>query len=105
MSLPGSSKINAETAPQDTAPGARKTIKAAKRLQSTEVVTPPCRTPPVNAGVHLGTGTKPLVDWASISPWWIADFMPNFEAEMGMLVMCIAMVPLCWNAVKQHSAQ
>ena len=54
---------------------------------------------------YLGTGTKPLVDWASISPWWIADFMPNFEAEMGMLVMCIAMVPVCWNAMRQQSGQ
>jgi hypothetical protein len=53
---------------------------------------------------YLVTGTKSLVDWASISPAWVADFMPNLEAEMGMLVMCIAMVPLCWNALRQHSS-
>ena len=54
---------------------------------------------------YLVTGTKALVDWASLSPTWVAEFMPNLEAEMGMLVMCIAMVPLFWNAVKQYSAQ
>ena len=54
---------------------------------------------------YLVTGTKALVDWASISPTWVAEFMPNLEAELGMLVMCIFMVPVFWNAVKQHSAQ
>ena len=54
---------------------------------------------------YLVNGTKSLVDWASIAPAWIADFMPNLEAEMGMLVMCIAMVPLGWNAVKHNSSQ
>jgi hypothetical protein len=54
---------------------------------------------------YLVTGTKALVDWVSISPAWVAEFMPNLQAELGMLVMCIAMVPLFWNAVKQHSAQ
>ena len=54
---------------------------------------------------YLVTGTQALVNWASISPTWVAEFMPNLEAELGMLVMCIAMVPLFWNATKQHSAQ
>ena len=54
---------------------------------------------------YVVTGTKALVDWASFSPTWIAEFMPNLEAEIGMLVMCIAIVPLGWNAVKQNSAQ
>ena len=48
---------------------------------------------------YLVTGTKALVDWASISPTWVAEFMPNLEAELGMLVMRIAMVPLFLNAV------
>ena len=32
---------------------------------------------------YLVTGTKALVDWASISPTWVAEFMPNLEAELG----------------------
>jgi hypothetical protein len=50
---------------------------------------------------YLVTGTKSLVDWASISPTWIAYFMPNLEAEMGMLVMCLAILPLGWNALNR----
>ncbi len=52
---------------------------------------------------YMVTGTKSLVDWASISPSWVAGFLPNLEAEMGMLVMCVGMVPLFRDALIQHT--
>ena len=52
MSLSASAKSTLRT-PQGTASGAKKTIKTAERHQSTELVTPPRRKSPVNAGVQL----------------------------------------------------
>jgi hypothetical protein len=30
------------------------------------------------------TGNPSLIDWHANTPWWIADFLPNFESEIGM---------------------
>ena len=30
------------------------------------------------------TGTAPLIDWKSNAPWWIADYLPNMESELGL---------------------
>jgi hypothetical protein len=49
------------------------------------------------------TGTPALVDWHAYTPWWIADCFPNVEAELGMLVMCLAMVPLYWPTSNEHA--
>jgi hypothetical protein len=33
------------------------------------------------------TGHPALIDWTSNTPWWIADYLPNMESELG-LVLC-----------------
>jgi hypothetical protein len=38
-------------------------------------------------------GHPSFVDWQSRTPWWIADFMPNAESEIGMGVMLASVVP------------
>ena len=43
---------------------------------------------------YLYTGTKSVIDWAALTPWWIADYLPNREAEIGLLILCIGMIPL-----------
>lgn len=45
---------------------------------------------------YLVTGHTPLVDWQSNSPWWVADFLPNIESEMGLLLACAGFVPIYW---------
>ena len=42
---------------------------------------------------YLSAGHAPLVDWAVATPWWIASFVPNFEAELGLALMFISMIP------------
>ena len=55
-------------------------------------------------GYYVG-GSPPIVDWSSISPTWISTFMPNIEAELGMLLMCLATVPLLWISIMQNSGR
>jgi hypothetical protein len=36
---------------------------------------------------YYSTGTPPLIDWQAHTPWWIADFLPNINSEIGMALM------------------
>jgi hypothetical protein len=47
---------------------------------------------------YLVTGHHPVIDWHSLTPWWIADFLPNIEAELGMAIAFLAGLPLCLPA-------
>jgi hypothetical protein len=45
---------------------------------------------------YFTTGSPSLIDWHAITPWWIADFLPNLESEIAMVLMLIGMVPIYW---------
>ena len=45
---------------------------------------------------YFVTGHAPLINWSSFAPWWIADFLPNLESEIGMLLAFGGMVPIYW---------
>jgi hypothetical protein len=45
---------------------------------------------------YFVTGHPPLFDWHSHTPWWIADYLPNIESEIGMVLAFAAMVPIYW---------
>jgi hypothetical protein len=38
-------------------------------------------------------GNPSLIDWHAHTPWWIADFLPNIESEIGMVLMLLSMAP------------
>jgi hypothetical protein len=43
---------------------------------------------------YLATGNPSLIDWHIYTPWWIADFLPNIESEIGMALVCVGMIPI-----------
>ena len=45
---------------------------------------------------YFATGNPSLIDWRANTPWWIADFLPNIESEIGMALVFAGMVPLYW---------
>jgi hypothetical protein len=45
---------------------------------------------------YVATGNPSIVDWHARTPWWIADFLPNIESEIGMVLLCAGMVPIYW---------
>ena len=49
---------------------------------------------------YLVTGHAPLIDWKAHAAWWIADYLPNIESEIGLLLVCIGMVPMYWPSRK-----
>jgi hypothetical protein len=45
---------------------------------------------------YYTTGNPSLIDWHAHTPWWIADFLPNIESEIGMALVCASMVLIYW---------
>jgi hypothetical protein len=45
---------------------------------------------------YFTAGSPSLVDWHVITPWWIADFLPNIESEIGMALVFVGMIPMYW---------
>ena len=42
---------------------------------------------------YLSVGHAPLFDWNAVTPWWISSFVPNLEAELGMVLMFGSAIP------------
>jgi len=51
---------------------------------------------------YLIPGTPPLLDWKAIAPWWIAGFLPNIESEIGLVLVCVAMIPIYGPSPAQY---
>jgi hypothetical protein len=47
---------------------------------------------------YLGTGHGPVFNWSALTPWWISGFVPNREAELGVALMFVSMIPIYWRA-------
>ena len=47
---------------------------------------------------YMTTGTPSFIDWPAVAPNWIAEFLPNLEAEIGFLLMLVGAAPMYWPA-------
>ena len=45
---------------------------------------------------YFASGNPALIDWHAYTPWWIADYLPNIESEIGMALVFAGMVPIYW---------
>jgi hypothetical protein len=41
-------------------------------------------------------GHPGAIDWKSFAPDWIASYLPNMEAEVGMLMVIVGTVAIYW---------
>jgi fucose 4-O-acetylase-like acetyltransferase len=46
---------------------------------------------------YFVANTPPLFDWAANTPWWIANFVPTFESEIGVAMMLGSMILVYWS--------
>ena len=53
---------------------------------------------------YLSAGHAPLFDLNAITPWRISSFVPNLEAELGMVLMFASMIPIYGSAIRSNSA-
>jgi hypothetical protein len=45
---------------------------------------------------YYTTGNPSLIDWHANSPWWIADFLPSIESEIGMALAFAGTALIYW---------
>jgi len=45
---------------------------------------------------YFVTGTPPFFNWHAHTPWWIADYLPNMESEIAMVLVCAGSVLTYW---------
>jgi protein-S-isoprenylcysteine O-methyltransferase Ste14 len=45
---------------------------------------------------YFAVGHPSLIDWPANTPWWIANYLPNIESEIGLVLVCAAMIPMYW---------
>ena len=46
---------------------------------------------------YFVTGTSPLVAWSDVLPSWAAEWLPNLEAEIGLILVIAGSIPLYWD--------
>jgi len=54
---------------------------------------------------YLSEGTKSIIDWVATTPAWVSDYLPNLEAEIGMLIMCLGMIPAIYVLISPPADQ
>ena len=54
---------------------------------------------------YLSAGHAPLFDWNAVTPWWISSFVPNLEAELGIVLMFASMIPIYGRAIRGNLAR
>jgi hypothetical protein len=52
---------------------------------------------------YLSAGHATLFDWNAVTPWWISSFIPNREAELGLMLMFASMIPIHWLAGRKRA--
>ena len=45
---------------------------------------------------YFATGNPSVIDWHAKTPWWIADFLPNIESEIGIALVFVGLGPMYW---------
>ena len=50
---------------------------------------------------YFTEGGAMLVDWPRYLPGWLADFVPNWQAELGFAISLVGMVPLYYVEIKE----
>ena len=46
-------------------------------------------------------GCMPVVDWGTFSPAWIAEMLPNRQAELGLVLSFGGMIPIYYVQIQQ----
>jgi len=45
---------------------------------------------------YFWPANPPLVNWQNYSPWWVANFLPSLQAEVGIAMMFVGTALSCW---------
>ena len=49
---------------------------------------------------YFGGGSPPLLNWSTFAPHWVADYLPNWQSEIGLLLTLAGSVPVYYVQIK-----
>jgi hypothetical protein len=52
---------------------------------------------------YVTAGHASVFDWDVATPSWISSFVPNLEAELGLVLMFASMVLIYWRAGRKRA--
>jgi hypothetical protein len=52
---------------------------------------------------YMSAGHASIFYWDVATPWWISNFVPNLEAELGLALMFASMIPIYGGAVRKRT--
>ena len=55
-------------------------------------------------GYFATSGSSSFLDWPSFSPQWIADYLPNWQSEAGLLMAFLGQVPILYGQSRETVA-
>lgn len=53
---------------------------------------------------YVATGNSSVIDWHTYTPGWVAEFLPNMEAEIGMALVFVSLVLTNWPPRRRVAA-
>jgi hypothetical protein len=54
---------------------------------------------------YFVTGHPSIIAWHDITPRWFADWVPNIEAEIGLALVLVGMVPIYWPSRQRRETR
>ncbi len=51
---------------------------------------------------YFTTGSPQIYNWAEFAPSWIAEYLPNWQAELGLLLTILGSVPIYYVQIKTY---
>jgi len=52
-------------------------------------------------GYFVG-GSPSIFDWTAIAPHWIAEYLPNWQAEVGLALTLLGSIPVYYAQIKDY---
>ena len=50
---------------------------------------------------YFVTGHAPVVDWQAKTPWWVSEWLPNIESELGLFLVIAGTALIYWPKRKE----
>jgi hypothetical protein len=51
---------------------------------------------------YFASGSSSIMDWPAFAPHWIAEYLPNWQAEVGMAFMVLGSIPFYYAQIQDY---
>lgn len=51
---------------------------------------------------YFTSGAPSMIDWSSFTPHWISDYLPNWQAEVGVALSIIGSIPVYYAQIQDY---